>query len=244
MEKGVTKMKKLSLLALVPVLFLMGCKKEIFSRIIVAKEFQLNNRVEKGGWFSDDKYEMQTVPAGNWKGSLKFEDDKHVWLLIEDGVSKKIAPFVLTPELKKAFNGERYDGTYWLYARESGQPVDVKIEINTKISLGERQWTREYCTYQVPYQVKVCHTNNNGHQQCHWETHYQTVNGEREVQYHMRYVDKEILTTYLSAGQDANAATMDLQDHEESRITDYTGRCFGHGAAYNYGPHYRRNNNY
>lgn len=217
-------MKKLSVL-LLPFILLSGCKKEIFGRLEVKKEFTVNNRVEKGGWFSDDKYELQPVPVGNWKGSLKFEDEENVWLLIEDGFSKKISPFKLTQELKNAFNSERIDGVFNLNQSDSGQPLDVKIDIKSKVTYSEKRWDREACYEQVPYRVQVCNTNPQGQTYCHWETRYQTVQGDREVEYYFKYVDKDIFTEFFAPMHEEAAASMALQDHEETRLTSYRGPC-------------------
>ncbi|MBK9295126.1 MAG: hypothetical protein IPM57_11935 [Oligoflexia bacterium] len=233
-------MKKHSFLFLLPLVLVAACKKEIFGRLDVAKEFIVNNRVEKGGWFSDDKYELQPVPAGNWKASLKFEDDVNVWLLIEDGFSKKVSPFKLTQELKDAFQSETANGVYNLNSKDSGQPLDVKIDIKTNVTYSERRWDRETCQEYVPYQVQVCNTNPNGQTTCHWETRYHYVQGDREVEYYLKWVDKSIATEFFVATREEAVARMPLQDREQFKITTYRGPCrLGYYPPY---PTYPRQN--
>jgi hypothetical protein len=229
-------MKPVLAITMSSMLLFVACKKEIFGKIEVAKEFQIKTRIEKGGLFKKEKYENQAVPVGSWKASLKFEDSTNVWLLIEDGNTKKISPFVLSDELKKAFKSERHDGQYRLQSQYSGQTVDAVVNVNTTVTQGEPHQRDETCYRDVPESIQVCTRDSKTGRvlECHYETRMVSVSGLQHVEFHMRNVQKDIAVELQDSLNGEVLAKLPVVDYEQSEVTDYRSECFLHPRPFGF----------
>jgi hypothetical protein len=109
-----------------------------------------------------------------------------------------------------------YSGPISLTHGESGQPFDLRGNINTRESdsAQERGW--ESCTYTEYHQV--C-----GPRGCHTETISRP--GQQWVEYHYHYTDTSLGVQLFRVGSSSAAATFAGERHSTDRVVDQAGVC-------------------
>tara|TARA_R110002072_G_scaffold64203_8_gene159920 strand:+ start:7393 stop:7992 length:600 start_codon:yes stop_codon:yes gene_type:complete len=197
-------MKKLILLTGVAILGLTGCVK-LDGSLEVHEAIRLKST--KG---------MKTIPVGNHEAKLSWKSEKEFRLKLTEGRNKKFE-FSVPDGMKLP----QHRGEVSLTAAQTGQPVDIKAQINTKRSRTSTRYESERC--HISRTVTRCHTDDQGQRIC--RDHTVTYSGYRRVQYH--YVNT--YTGFVMELSEPNAAeikaTFDGRDVSSRKVIEFEGRC-------------------
>lgn len=176
-------MKKLLSLLAVAALFA-GCEK-IEGQLNITKDVKLVS----------SKGESRTLKVGTYSADIKANTSKKITLRLNNDSNEQYAFNVPNGSLPS-------NGAFSYKSATVGQPVDLSGNVVTTSQDSSRRQTSESCQYQRP--VQVCAPTPNGGMTC--SIQYQTVFGQRWIQYYDRTTTKDITLSIAAANATEESA--------------------------------------
>ena len=199
-------MKKLFALGL-GALLLAACD-PITGQMKVSKTFVANYK----GFFGN--VSQTQIKAGNYGASLDFESQTKAVLTLRSAQGEEQSMTLAIPEGAQV---PRYSGPISLKGTQSGQPFDIKGEIDTDESDTGSTRTTESCSRTETRQI--CRRD-------HCETETITISGDREVEYHYHSTSTSMSLKLLNPSSKAVLATFSGTRYSSGKVYDYQGSCY------------------
>lgn len=117
------------------------------------------------------------------------------------------------------------EGTLFITAAQSGQPVDMHGVLNTDYQQGPEQYGQRTCYEQRP--VRVCGTSQNGQYVC-W-TEYRQVQGYQDVRYYNMRTTRTGNINMLNPGTSTVAAQFNGRSVKDEQVLTWQGYCRTYG---------------
>lgn len=84
----------------------------------------------------------------------------------------------------------------------------------------------ETCAYQRPVQFWACYYDNRGRRWCRWETRYETVWGQREVEYYFYHVDRHFSINFNHPENNETYGDFSGDFNQTDKRYTLVGRCY------------------
>lgn len=156
------------------------------------------------------------IAPGNYEAKLSWKSKKKFKLTLTEGKNKKFT-FNVPEGMKLPQNR----GEVTLLSNQTGQPVDIKAQINTKRRRSATRSERDTCS--VTRTITRCYTDGDGQRVCRDET--VTYNGYRYVRYHYLYTYTGMVMELSEPNSAEIKATFDGRNTSSQRIVEYEGPC-------------------
>lgn len=172
----------------------------------------------------DKKGKAVALQAGmSYNASIEKEDGM---LEIDIDVNGKERKIHVRPAPGQQIPQE--EGTLFVTAAQSGQPVDMHGVLNTDYQQGPEQYGQRTCYEQRP--VRVCATNQQGQYVC-W-TEYQQVQGRQDVRYYNLRTTRTGTIHMLNPGTSNVAAQFNGRSVTDESVITWQGYCHTYGYPY------------
>lgn len=178
--------------------------------------------------FGNEK--TKSIPAGEYRATLGFSSKNKVKLSLKRSGEKDIDMKIKLPDNAQF---PTFEGEIDIPAVQTGQRYDMRGRVATDVTRSGQTNTYESCTYtdQVRRCEKVCEdvTRPNGQvvTRCRKECRLVTVtlNGSRDVTYHMVYTAKRIKLGVFNPGTRDRLGDFQGNFNDSDKVYDYYGSC-------------------
>ena len=204
---------------------LIGCDSKIEGRLAVEKELVLKAEKRdcdssRGNPCSMGASDSVRLTPKNYEADFNFKGPREVQLLVKQGSRTAVVPFTIPEGKDISVDQSRI---FELLSAESNQPVDLKGNLEVRISDSPPVKTWESCP--MRRYVQVCPVVPPGAAvTCY--TREETWTGNRRVEYFIQYTNWNLEASFSEPGDPVVSAKYNGAKSDSRRIDLFTGPCF------------------